>query len=51
MRYGLRLLDVERPGRYEGLEAGAVVKDWDAAAARAGVARMAAGVGGHYGEV
>lgn len=29
MRYGLALLDVEKPGRYEGLEAGAVVKSWD----------------------
>ncbi|MDW7709373.1 MAG: TIGR03960 family B12-binding radical SAM protein [Deferrisomatales bacterium] len=34
MRYGLALLEVERPGRYEGLEAGAVVKDWDAARVR-----------------
>ncbi len=34
MRYGLALLDVEKPGRYEGLEAGAVVKDWAAARVR-----------------
>ncbi|MHB8767135.1 MAG: TIGR03960 family B12-binding radical SAM protein, partial [Deferrisomatales bacterium] len=34
MRYGLALLDVEKPGRYEGLEAGAVVKDWDSARLR-----------------
>jgi radical SAM family uncharacterized protein/radical SAM-linked protein len=31
MGYGSMLLDVERPGRYEGLEVGAIVKDWDAA--------------------
>lgn len=34
MRYGTALLEVQKPGRYEGLEAGAVVKDWHAAAAR-----------------
>ncbi|MDF1555903.1 MAG: radical SAM protein, partial [Deferrisomatales bacterium] len=34
MRYGTALLEVQKPGRYEGLEAGAVVKDWEAAAAR-----------------
>jgi radical SAM family uncharacterized protein/radical SAM-linked protein len=34
MRYGTALLEVQKPGRYEGLEAGAVVKDWDAAAVR-----------------
>lgn len=34
MRYGTALLEVQKPGRYEGLEAGAVVKDWDQAAAR-----------------
>ncbi len=34
MRYGIALLDVEKPGRYEGLEAGAVVRDWDAARVR-----------------
>jgi radical SAM family uncharacterized protein/radical SAM-linked protein len=34
MRYGLALLDVEKPGRYEGLEAGAVVKDWASARLR-----------------
>lgn len=28
MRYGLEILDVERPGRYEGIEAGATIKDW-----------------------
>lgn len=34
MRYGLKLLDVERPWRYEGREAGSVTKDWDAARLR-----------------
>lgn len=34
MRYGLALLDVEKPGRYEGLEAGAVRKDWASARLR-----------------
>ena len=34
MRYGLDLLEVEKPGRYEGLEAGSVVKDWDTAGLR-----------------
>ncbi len=34
MRYGRALLEVEKPGRYEGLEAGAVVKDWGAARCR-----------------
>ncbi len=34
MRYGRALLGVEKPGRYEGLEVGAVVKDWDRAAVR-----------------
>ncbi|MBI5439964.1 MAG: TIGR03960 family B12-binding radical SAM protein [Deltaproteobacteria bacterium] len=35
MRYGTALLEVEKPGRYEGLEAGAVVKPWDGARLRA----------------
>ena len=30
MRYGSALLNVEKPGRYEGLETGAVVKEWAA---------------------
>ncbi len=34
MRYGRALLEVEKPGRYEGLEAGAVVKDWGSARVR-----------------
>ncbi|MBI5018495.1 MAG: TIGR03960 family B12-binding radical SAM protein [Deltaproteobacteria bacterium] len=34
MRYGLSLLEVEKPGRYEGLEVGSVVKDWGAARLR-----------------
>ncbi len=34
MRYGRALLDVEKPGRYEGLEVGAVVKDWGGAGVR-----------------
>ncbi len=34
MRYGRALLEVEKPGRYEGLEVGAVVKDWDRAGVR-----------------
>jgi radical SAM family uncharacterized protein/radical SAM-linked protein len=34
MRYGTALLEVEKPGRYEGLEPGAVVKDWAAARLR-----------------
>ncbi len=34
MRYGPILLDVERPGRYEGVECGATVKPWDEAAVK-----------------
>ncbi|GAB6062224.1 TIGR03960 family B12-binding radical SAM protein [Deferrisoma palaeochoriense] len=34
MRYGRALLEVEKPGRYEGLEVGAVVQDWAAARVR-----------------
>jgi len=34
MRYGQLLMEVEKPGRYEGIESGAVVKDWDAQALR-----------------
>jgi radical SAM family uncharacterized protein/radical SAM-linked protein len=34
MRYGLELLDVEKPGRYEGIEAGAEIRDWDGARLR-----------------
>jgi len=29
MRYGQLLMEVEKPGRYEGVESGAIVKDWD----------------------
>ncbi|GAB4270976.1 MAG: TIGR03960 family B12-binding radical SAM protein [Deferrisomatales bacterium] len=38
MRYGVALLGVEKPGRYEGLEPGAVVKDWEAARLRVALA-------------
>lgn len=35
MRYGSALLEVEKPGRYEGLEPGAVVKPWETTPFRA----------------
>lgn len=38
MRYGSKLLDVLRPGRYEGVETGAVVKPWEESKVRIALA-------------